>query len=337
MTIKDIAKNCSVSVSTVSRVLNQHPDVREEVRRRILDEVERSGYIPNNSARDLVKSSSDAIGIVVRGTGNLFFSEVLDIITQEINGAGFTAAPCFIDSDADEIRMGAMLERDKKLRGLVFLGGRFDYKPEELSRIGVPFVCCSYTNHFGCLEDRSYSSVSIDDFETACLAVEELIRRGHRRIAAVVPDCRDRSISELRFQGYLEALKRNELAFDPELLVETGGCYEMPASYDGVRKLTAQGVSFSALFALSDTIGMAAMKALTDSGLRVPEDVSVIAIDGLNVSEYAIPTLCTMVQPAEEMGRESVRLLLDTIQNGAPTRHLRLEAKMREGQSVRQI
>ncbi|MCR5090756.1 MAG: LacI family transcriptional regulator [Oscillospiraceae bacterium] len=337
MTIKDIAKNCSVSVSTVSRVLNEHPDVREEVRRRILDEVERSGYIPNNSARDLVKSSSDAIGIVVRGTGNLFFSEVLDIITQEINGAGFTAAPCFIASDADEIRTGAMLERDKKLRGLVFLGGRFDYKPGELNRIGIPFVCCSYTNHFGSLEDSGYSSVSIDDFETARLAVTELIRCGHRQIAAVVPDREDHSISELRFQGYLAALKENGITFDPELLTETGGCFEMPVSYDGVRKLAARKKQFTALFALSDTIGMAAMKALTDSGLRVPEDVSVIAIDGLSVSEYAIPTLTTMVQPAEEMGRESVRLLLDTIRNHAPTQHLRLEAKMRAGQSVRQL
>ena len=81
MTIKDVAKSCGVSVSTVSRVLNQHPDVSEEVRQRVLDEVERCGYIPNNSARDLVNSRSDAIGVVVRGTGNLFFSSVLNTVS----------------------------------------------------------------------------------------------------------------------------------------------------------------------------------------------------------------------------------------------------------------
>ena len=88
MTIKDIAKNCSVSVSTVSRVLNHHPDVSEEVRQRVLDEVERCAYIPNNSARDLVRTRSDAIGVIVRGNGNLFFSSVLKTVSDEIERCG---------------------------------------------------------------------------------------------------------------------------------------------------------------------------------------------------------------------------------------------------------
>ena len=169
MTIKDVAKNCGVSVSTVSRVLNQHPDVSEEVRQRILDEVERSGYIPNNSARDLVKSRSDAIGVVVRGTGNLFFASVLKTVSDEIERYGYTMVLHFISSDADEVKAGAILEREKKLQGLLFLGGRFDYTPSELSVIGIPFVCCSYTNCFGDLNEKDYSSVSIDDFATAYL------------------------------------------------------------------------------------------------------------------------------------------------------------------------
>ena len=89
MTIKDIAKNCGVSVSTVSRVLNSHPDVSEEVRQRVLEEVERCAYIPNDSARNLVKSSSDAIGVVVRGTENLFFSRMLQTIGDEITQRGY--------------------------------------------------------------------------------------------------------------------------------------------------------------------------------------------------------------------------------------------------------
>ena len=109
MTIKDIAKICGVSVSTVSRVLNQHPDVSEAVRQRVLDEVERNAYIPNNSARDLVKSRSDAIGVIVRGTGNLFFSRVLKTIADEIEHFGYTPVPHFIGSDADEVKAGAIL------------------------------------------------------------------------------------------------------------------------------------------------------------------------------------------------------------------------------------
>ena len=155
MTIKDIARACGVSVSTVSRVLNNHPDVREAVRSQVLQEVERSGYIPNNSARDLVRSRSDAVGVVVRGTGNLFFSDMLKTISGELEQRGYTMVLHFIDSDADEVKAGAILEREKKLRGLLFLGGRFDYSPAELGLIGVPYVCCSYTNSFGSLNEQT--------------------------------------------------------------------------------------------------------------------------------------------------------------------------------------
>lgn len=111
----------------------------------------------------------------------------------------------------------------------------------------------------------------------------------------------------------------------------------MPETYDGMCRLIDRGVDFTAVFTLSDTTGIAAMKALGDRGLRVPEDVSVIAIDGLRVSEYITPTLTTMIQPGEEMGRESVRILLAILEDGTATRHVRLEASLRDGASVRKL
>ena len=336
MTIKDIARACGVSVSTVSRVLNNRPDVSEDVRKRVLATVEAKGYIPNNSARDLVRSRSDAIGVIVRGTGNLFFSEMLKTISREIEKRGYTMVLQFIDSGADEVKAGAILEREKKLRGLIFLGGRFDYTPSELALVGVPYVCCSYTNCFGSLREEDYSSVSIDDYRTAYAAVEELIKLGHRRIAALVPGCSDRSISELRYNGFRAALRDNGIDFDPTLLVQTGG-FEMQETYRGMSQLLERGADFSAVFTLSDTTALAAIKALNDHGRHVPEDCSVIAIDGLRVSEYVIPTLTTMVQPVEEMGRQSVQILTDVLEKGAPARHLRLEASLRPGASVKQI
>lgn len=335
MTIKDIARACGVSVSTVSRVLNNRPDVSDDVRGKVLRAVEDSGYIPNNSARDLVRSRSDAIGVIVRGMGNLFFADMLKTVSREIETSGYTMVLHFIDSDADEVKAGAILEREKKLRGLIFLGGRFDYTPAELALVGVPYVCCSFTNCFGSLKEEDYASVSIDDYMTAYKAVEKLIELGHRRIAAVVPSCSDRSISELRYNGYLAALREHGIDFDSRLLVETGGCFGMAETYDGARRLVESGADFTALFALSDTTAIAAMKALEDHGVRIPEDVSVIGIDGLSVSEYVSPTLTTMIQPAEEMGRESVRILLDMLEGREKPQHLLLPARLRQGASVR--
>lgn len=334
MTIKDIAKACGVGVSTVSRVLNGRPDVSPEVRERVLNMVEATGYIPNNSARDLGRSQTDTIGVVVRGMGNLFFSRVLNTIIRETDRVGYTLVTRLIDTDADEVKAGAILEREKKLRGLIFLGGRFDYSSAELSPVGVPYVCCSFTNSFGTLAEEEFSSVCIDDFRTAYRAVEELIRRGHRRIAALVPSRRDYSISELRFEGYRAALADHGIAFDEALVAETGGFFTMPESYEGVCRLLEGGAEFTALFSLSDTTAIAAIKALEDRGRSVPEDVSVIAIDGLQISAYTKPTLSTMVQPAEEMGRESVKLLLEVLKGG-PNRHIRLEPAFREGASLR--
>ena len=337
MTIKDIARTCNVSISTVSRVLNNHPDVSEAVRQKVLEVVESQGYIPNNSARDLVRSSSDAIGVVVRGVGNLFFSDLLKTISKEIENRGYTMVLHFINSDADEVKAGAILEREKKLRGLLFLGGRFDYTPTELALIGVPYVCCSYTNRFGSLKEEEYSSVSIDDYQAAYNAVNHLIQLGHRKIAAVIPSRTDRSIGEMRYQGYCDALHDAGIPVEESLIVETAVRYDMPTAYSVLNRMLTDGVKFTALFVPSDTMAMAAMKAIGDFGLRVPDDISVIAIDGLQVSEYITPTLTTMVQPAEEMGRKSVRILVDVLEGKGRTKHLRVEAKIREGASVKPL
>ena len=334
MTIKDIARLCGVSVSTVSRVLNDRPDVSPAVRRRVLAVVEDHNYIPNNSARDLVKTQSDALGVVVRGMSNLFFSEVLKAVTQTIDSRGYTTVMRQIGSDDDEVKAGAILEREKKLRGLLFLGGRFDYTPGEVALLNVPFVCCSYTNCFGSLREEDFASVSIDDRAAAHQAVSHLLALGHRRIAAVVPSRSDRSISELRYMGYRAALADWGVPLDPALVAECGGCFEMGEAYAAVERLLESGAEFTALFTLSDTMAMAAIKALTDHGVRVPEDCSVVGIDGIPLSAYTVPTLTTLVQPAEEMGRESVRILLDMVEETGGPRHVRVETALRTGSSA---
>lgn len=333
MTIKDIARECGVGISTVSRVLNNRPDVSEEVRKKVLAAVEASGYIPNNSARDLVRSRSDTIGVVVRGTGNFFFTDMLKTMSREIDSSGYDMVLRFIATNEDEVKAGAILEREKKLRGLLFLGGRFNYTASEMSLIGVPYVCCSYTNSFGSLRESDFSSVSIDDFKTAYDAVSVLIAAGHRRIAAFFDFCDDHSISELRYGGYCAALKDHGIEYDPALVVQTGG-FGMEDAYEGMEKLLRAGTPFTAAFVESDMMAIAAVKALRSNGKKVPDDCSVIAIDGLKLSEYMSPTLTTMVQPCEEIGRESVRILIRMISDPSYYRHLRPEATLRQGHSV---
>ena len=333
MTIKDIAELCGVSVSTVSRVLNNHPDVSATNRERVLAVVQASHYVPNNSARDLVKSPSDAIGLVVRGVGNPFFTGVIHAIEEACGQAGYTMVLHQIRSGEDELRAGAELARSKRLRGLIFLGGCFDYTPELIAPLGIPFVCCTYTNSFGSLPADSYSSVSIDDRKEACNIVRMLTQQGHRKIAVILDSLQDHSISQLRYQGYCQALEENGIPLDPDLVEETV-TFDMQAGYNAIEKLLARRDDFTAAFVISDAMAVAAMKALHDHGKRIPDDCSVVAIDGIDMSAYTIPTLTTLVQPQKELGKRSVEILVDMIEGRGKNRHLLVDTTIRTGGSV---
>ena len=335
--IKDIAQHCGVAISTVSRVLNNHPDVSEETRERVLSAVRDLRYIPNTSARNLVRSSSDTIALLVKGVSNPFFSKLIKTIDREITLRGYTLELHQMDTSEDELRIGAQLTNERKLIGILFLGGRFNYSPEEMALIQVPSVFCTYSNSFGTLDAGAYSSVAIDDKQAARDAVDTLVALGHRRIAILTANEDDNSISELRFQGYKDALQKHGIPFDPNLVACTGTFSDLRAIYEATSRLIRRDDSFTAIFAIADLMAIAAIKALNDHGRSVPQDCSVVAIDGLDLSEYTLPTLTTLVQPTEEMGLACARSLLDLIESPAKHRQYTFETVLRPGGSVRKI
>lgn len=333
MTIKDVAEYSGVSVSSVSRVLNDHPDVSESVREKVLEAVRVLHYVPNNSARDLSRTKTDAIGLIVRGAGNPFFTPIIRSIEKCILDAGYTMEILQIAAGDDELAAGASLAMAKRLKGIVFLGGNFDYAPEKTEVLRIPFVCCTYTNSFGTLDKKAFSSVSIDDEAEAFRAVKYLTDRGHRKIAILLDSTHDGSISELRFRGYCRALKEAGIPQD-ETLVEEIDYYDMEAASRGIRELLSRRNDITAVFTIADTMGIAAIKTLHDAGRRVPEDCSVISIDGLDISRYTIPTLTTLEQPKEELAEQAVSLLLRAIEGRGETKHVYLHAELRKGGSV---
>ncbi len=333
MTIKDVAERAGVSISTVSRVLNNHPDVRDSVRERVLKAVHELHYVRNDSARDLGMSQTDTIGVVLRGATNPFLTSVLRSVEQAVEAAGYTMVLQQIGTCDDELAAGASLVRSKRLRGLVLLGGEFDYTAERVADLEIPFVCCTFTGSFGSLARDAYSSVSIDDYAEAYRAVKMLIDRGHRRIAVLLESTEDRSISQLRYHGYCDALKDAGIPVDDGLVAESGS-FEMADVYATTQRLVEQQRDVTAIFTIADSMAIAAIKALHSRGLRVPEDCSVIAIDGIEISLYTVPTLTTLVQPSATIGAEAVRILVDVLEGRAPHSHLRLTTTLREGETV---
>ncbi len=333
MTIKDVAEYAGVSITTVSRVLNNHPDVRESVREKVLQAVQELHYVPNSSARDLVKHQPDTIGVVLRGASNPFLISVLRSVEQAASAAGYALALQQIDTCEDELAAGASLVRSKRVRGLVLLGGEFDYTPERVANLGVPFVCCTFTGSFGSLQKSSYSSVSIDDYAEAYRAVKTLIDHGHRRIAVLLESTADHSISELRYRGYCDALTDAGIPLDSHLVAQSGS-FDMLDVYKATKRLISHCSDFTALFTISDLMAMAAIKALHSHGRKVPEDCSVISIDGIEMTRYTVPTLTSLIQPAEALGTQAVQILVDVLEGKGPHRHIRLSTALREGETV---
>lgn len=179
--------------------------------------------------------------------------------------------------------------------------------------------------------------MSIADEEEACRAVTELYRAWPpAHCGAGLRHGGPAPISQLRYQGYVRALAAHGLPLEQELVIEAGS-FDIRQSYLAMQRRLLAGAQFTALFAISDNMAIGAMRALREAGRRIPEDCSVIAIDGLTISDYINPTLTTLCQPMEHMGRRSVEILLDMVEHrGGPIRET-AHTTLRTGESVRDI
>ena len=178
ITIKDIAKICGVGSATVSRALNNHPDINPETKERIMEVVEKYGFVPNNSARNLKLTASKTIAVLVKGMTNPFFTKMIGIMEEKIQAKHYALELRHVDEKTDEVEVAMELIKEKKLQGIVFLGGLITHSTEKLEKIGVPFVLCTVPLTED--SDSSYSSVSVDDVEESCRIVDYLISKGHR-------------------------------------------------------------------------------------------------------------------------------------------------------------
>jgi len=318
MTIKDLAAKTGYAVGTVSRVLNNHPNVSEKARTAILAAVEESGFQLNVNARQLKQAHGTSILVILKGSGNILFAEMLENIQTALHGTRYPLHVDYIHGADNEVRRAKTLVREKKCLGVIFLGGNLDNFREEFQELGVPGVLI--TNNAEELQLPNLSSVYIDDRKAAACAIEMLISQGHKKIAVIGGHKVYSDACRKRWEGVLDALGKHGLSIDQELDYAT--VYFSPeGGYSGTTELLSRGREFTALFTMSDLMSIGAYRALKDVGLEVPRDVSVIGFDGLPVDEFLIPRLTAVDQPGPDMARRGLELLLDAIENGAEPRH----------------
>ena len=339
VTIKDIARICGVGVSTVSRAMNNHPDINQETKDMIMQAIEQNNYVPNNSARNLKRTDAKAIAVLVKGISNPLFNRMIKVIEQITQKEKYELVLQHVDDNQDEVTVAIELEKEKRLRGIIFLGGYFTHSEEKLKQISIPFVLS--TIHLE-EEDRRevYASVSVDDVKESYRIVDYLIRNGHRKIAVIGSRKDDESIGWLRLQGYRKALEHYHISADEELVCYTPddmATYSMEAGYEMTERLLNRKADFTALFALSDRMAVGACKAILDYGGKIPDQYSVVGFDGMDVAQFYNPSITTIRQPVEEMAEATIRMLLDAIRKKNKSRHMVFEGQLIEGQSVRNI
>lgn len=339
ITIKDVARLCGVGVSTVSRAINNHPDINEETKTRILQVIKENNYIPNNSARNLKRSASKTIAVLIKGIDNPFFSGMIKIFEEETQKKKYSFILHRVDEGEDEVDVAMELVKEKKLKGIIFLGGYFSHSQEKLNQLRVPFVLSTIgiTEKIG---SRNFSSVSVDDVAESYKMVDYLCSLGHRKIGILAATPYDESIGKLRLEGYRKALEDHKIRPREEWCFysrEDTRCYTMANGYELMKKVMGEGLGLTAVFAVSDSIAIGACKAVFDGGGSVPEDICVAGFDGLDMAHYYNPTITTVRQPVEEMAHATIQILFDIIKNKSQNQQMIFQGQLVKGQSTKII
>ena len=334
MTIKDLSAQTGYSVGTISRVLNNQPNVSQKARDTILRAANACGFTLNANAKQLKQQHSNSILVLVKGTHNELFGSLVEGIQDRIAETKYPLIVDYMDEAENEVLRAVQLCREKKPLGILFLGGDRENFLADFDKIQLP--CVLVTCDASKLPFANLSSVSSDDVLAGRTAIEHLISMGHRKIAVIGGPRIHSSMTHERFCGCMEAFRSHGVEFEDELDYESTR-FSFSWGYEAAKRLLEKGRNYTAIFAMADVMAIGAIRALQDAGLRVPEDVSVVGLDGLAIGEYTVPRLTTISQNVEELAERSFRLLLENIESHTAAHYEILPVSLLIRESVRDI
>ena len=325
LTLEDIARQAGVSRSTVSRVVNEYPNVREVVRQRVLDVIRSTGYHPNAAARTLASQRSSMLGLVLPRSVSSFFSDpyfprLTQGIAQACNQFDYSLALFLIGSREDEEKIFPRISRQGMLDGILLQSGQpGDQLIDRLVNSNIPLVIAGRPFH---TQDVSY--IDVDNVNAAYNAVSHLIRLGRRRVGTLAGPSNS-TVGIDRREGYERAIRDRGLDMDEQLIVETD--FTEAGGYRAMQTmLTAKP---DAVFAASDMLAIGGMRAVREAGLKVPQDIAFVGFDDLPMTTMLEAQLTTVRQPVYQFGIRAVELLIDVINNGIlPPRRVLLETEL---------
>ena len=325
LTLEDIAEQAGVSRSTVSRVVNDHPNVRDDVRKRVLEDIQSTGYHPNVAARALASQRSWMIGLVLPRSVSSFFADpyfprLTQGIAQACNQYNYTLGLFLVSSREDEEKIFPRISLKGLLDGLLVQSGQIgDQLIDRLINSKVPLVIAGRPFN---TNDVSY--IDVDNVNAAYNAVSHLIRLGYQRIGTIT-GLADSTVSIDRKEGYFKALVERGREVDESLVVE--GDFSEASGYYAMQRLFP--AKPDAVFVASDLMAIGAMRAVREAGLRIPDDIAFVGFDDLPFATLPDPPLTTIRQPINQFGIKAVETLIDLIENGIkPARRIIMDTEL---------
>ncbi len=302
-TIYDVAREANVSMATVSRVVNGNPNVKPSTRKKVLEAIDKLGYRPNAVARGLASKKTTTVGVIIPDIASILFAELARGIEDIATMYDYNIILSNSDQNKEkEIRlMNTML--GKQVDGVVFMGGKLgDEVIEEFKNSPVPVVLAATID-----ENRGTPSVNID-YEAASLeAVNALIEKGHKNIAAVTGPLEDPINGQLKFSGYRQAMEGAGIEIKDGYVSVGDLSYE--SGLQAVESFLQLPERPTAIFVGTDEMALGVIHGIQDAKLSVPNDIEIIGFDNTRLATMVRPTLSTVVLPMYDIGAVSMRLL----------------------------
>ena len=335
VTQKDIAAALGLSRVTVTKALKDHPDIAEETVKRVKDLAKKLGYSPNLIASSLSSKRTNLIGVMFPKINHSFFSSAIEAIYESASESGFEIIPMISFEDANrEARMVTTL-LSMRVAGIVADISQ-DTKSikiyQNAKKRGVPVVFLDRALKMkGSLKDDYFSSITVNDYQSAYDAIDYVISIGYKKVAHLAGS-RQINIGAGRCNGYKAALKANGIAVNHAWIIEGGFTPEF--GFDGLMKLSDGTEMPELVFAVNDSVAHGIYKAAKELGLRIPEDLGVIGFGDIEHSQMLSPPLSSVHLPIESMARKAVEVLVYEINNPGTGEHQQLifdtEIRIRE-------
>lgn len=321
MTSQEIADLCGVSRATVSRVINNNPNVKEETRKKVLSVIKENNYVPIESARRLAGVESKIIGLFImdinvsnsttRVSKSSYFSHIANLIIDKANNNGYKVLVSIITSE-QQLNEAKNLFMNGTIASGIFVGAFNDSSQfNEFVELDYPLIIIDYkADDLNSLPDN-LQLINLDNKLGGYKATEYLISRGHQDIAHITGDIRKFS-GQARLEGYKKALKDSGLAYNEDLI--RYGEFQEENGYSLTKDLLAKK-KITAIFAANDGMAIGSIKAIREKELRVPEDISVIGFDNIDMASFMSPELTTIDVSLEEIAKNSIQSLIYYFKN----------------------